>query len=206
MKLLVATTNEGKLKEIGRILSPLGYRVLKPPRKLEVEEKGHSFLENAYIKAKAYFEEFKLPTLADDSGLVVDALQGFPGVYSSRFYAIDFGGTEQLVGSRDETNIRKLLRLLRGKRDRRAKFVAYVVLITDTGGIFSWGECEGDIVDRPVGEGGFGYDPVFRPKGFDKTMAQLSSEEKDSISHRGKALRKLVKFIERLQAIDRNLP
>ncbi len=198
MKLLVATTNEGKLREIERILSPLGYEVIKPPRKIEVEEKGNSFLENAYIKAKAYFESFGMPALADDSGLVVDALQGFPGVYSSRFYSIEFGGIQELRDSKDATNVKKLLRLLKGKSNRKARFVAYVVLITDRGGIFSWGECEGEIVEKPAGEGGFGYDPVFRPEGFEKTMAQLTPEEKDSVSHRGKALRRLAELIKGL--------
>ncbi len=196
MKLLVATTNEGKLKEIERILSPLGYQVVKPPKKLKVEETGNTFLENAYLKARAYYEEFKIPTLADDSGLVVQALGGYPGIYSSRFHSIEFGGIEPVEESPDKANIRKLLKLLEGKQDRSAKFVAYTVLYLGSSGFFSWGECRGEITHEPAGEGGFGYDPIFKPEGFDRTMAQLSPQEKDAISHRGKALRELARLLE----------
>lgn len=196
MKVLVATANEGKLREIERILSPLGIEIVPPERKLEVEEKGCTFLENAYLKAKAYYEEFGLPALADDSGLVVEALEGYPGIYSSRFYSIDFGGKEEISGSVDETNVRKLLRLLKGRENRKAKFVAFVVLYIGDVGFFSSGECEGVIAEAPRGEGGFGYDPVFVPKGFSRTMAELNPEEKDSISHRGRALRRLAELLK----------
>ena len=197
MKILVATSNPGKLREIERILSPLGYEVVKPPEKLDVEETGETFLENAYLKAKAHYEKFKLPTLADDSGLVVESLGGYPGVFSSSFYSLEFGCKEEPSGSADEANIRKLLRLLQGKEDRGARFVAFVVLYLGNKGIFAEGECEGEIVESPRGSGGFGYDPVFRPEGYNKTMAELSPEEKDKISHRGKALRKLAEILER---------
>ena len=196
MRVLVATTNEGKLREIRRILSPLGIEVILPERKLKVKESGSTFLENAYLKAKAYYKEFGMPALADDSGLVVEALGGYPGIYSSRFYSIDFGGREEISGSVDETNVRKLLRLLKGEENRRAKFVAFVVLYLGDGGFFSSGECEGVIAKSPRGKGGFGYDPVFIPEGFDRTMAELSPEEKDVISHRGKALRKLAELLK----------
>jgi len=197
MKLLVATTNPGKLKEIRRILQPLGYEVLEPEEKIEVEESGSTFLENAYIKAKAYHERFKLPALADDSGLVVDILGGYPGVYSSRFYSIEFGGREELKDSKDVTNVNKLLRLLKGKDNRRARFVASVVLYLGDRGLFAEGECVGVITEQPKGEGGFGYDPVFMPEGFGKTMAELSSEEKDKVSHRGRALRALADMLKK---------
>ncbi len=196
MKVLVATTNPGKLREIERILSPLGYKVVKPPEKLEVKETGRTFLENAYLKAKAYHERFGLPTLADDSGLVVDSLGGYPGVFSSRFYSLEFGGKEELKGSADEANVRKLLRLLQCEEDRRAKFVAFVVLYLGEKGFFAEGECRGEIVESPRGSGGFGYDPVFRPEGYDRTMAELPPEEKDRISHRGRALRNLAGLLE----------
>ncbi|WP_457600962.1 RdgB/HAM1 family non-canonical purine NTP pyrophosphatase [Hydrogenivirga sp.] len=197
MKILVATTNRGKLKEIRRILEPLGHDIVEPPEKIEVEETGETFLENAYLKAKAFYERFNIPSLADDSGLVVEALKGYPGVYSSRFYSLSFGGEEELTGSKDEANVRKLLRLLRGEENRRAKFVAYVVLYTGEGGFFAEGECRGRIVERPKGEGGFGYDPIFEPEGFGRTMAELSPEEKDEISHRGRALRRLAGLLEK---------
>ncbi len=199
MKILVATTNKGKFEEIRRILDPFGYEVLLPPEALEVEETGKSFLENAFIKAKVYYERFKLPTLADDSGLVVEALGGMPGIYSSRFYSIDFGGREEVRNSADEANIRKLLRLLEGKRNRKASFVAYMVMVAGKGGLFSWGECKGRIGHTPLGRGGFGYDPIFIPEGYDRTMAQLTPEEKDNISHRGKALMNLLPFLKGLE-------
>ncbi len=197
MKILVATTNRGKLEEIRRILNPLGYEVMEPPEKLEVEERGTTFLENAYLKARAYYERFKVPSLADDSGLVVDAFGGYPGVFSSRFHSIEFGGREDLRDSVDEANVRKLLRLLKGKENRRASFVACVVLYLGDGGLFAEGECRGSVAEFPRGSGGFGYDPVFVPEGYDRTMAQLSPEEKDRISHRGRALRKLADLLKR---------
>ncbi len=199
MKIIVATTNEGKLAEIERILSPLGFEVQPPPRKLEVKESGDSFLENAYIKAQAYYEKFGMPTLADDSGLVVSAMAPYPGVYSSRFYSLEFGGVEEVRGNKDTTNIRKLLRLLEKEKDRSAKFVACVVLYIGEKGLFSFGECKGSIAYEPRGDKGFGYDPIFVPEGFDKTMAEISPEEKDRISHRGKALRNLLDLIKTLK-------
>ncbi len=197
MKILVATTNPGKLREIERILSPLGYEVVEPPEKMEVEETGSTFLENAYLKARAYHDRFGLPALADDSGLVVEVLGGYPGVFSSRFYSLEFGGREELRGSTDEANVRKLLRLLEGRENREAKFVAFVVLYFQDRGLFASGECRGEIVDSPRGSGGFGYDPVFKPEGYDRTMAELEPEEKDRISHRGRALRKLADLLGR---------
>ena len=199
MKLIVATSNKGKLREIREILGQLGYEVLAPPRTIEVEENGGTFLENAFLKAKAYSEEFNLPALADDSGLVVLALGGLPGIFSSRFYEHEFGGREEVLESKDEANLRKLLRLMEGVKDRRAKFVSCVVLYRDGAGLFAFGECEGFITSEPMGDGGFGYDPVFLPENSSKTMAQLTPEEKNALSHRGQALRKLVKLIENLK-------
>ncbi len=195
MKVLAATTNRGKLAEIRRILTPAGIEVVSPRENLEVRETGTTFLENAYLKAEAYYRRFGLPALADDSGLVVDALEGYPGVFSSRFYALTFGGREEVTGSPDEANVRKLLRLMEGKRNRSARFVAYVVLYTGTGGFFAHGECEGTLTEKPRGKGGFGYDPVFQPIGYTKTMAELPPQEKDRISHRGLALRRLLQII-----------
>ena len=179
------------------MLEPLGVEVILPEEKLDVEEKGNSFMENAYIKAMAYFEKYRIPTLADDSGLVVPSLGGYPGVFSSRFYSIDWGGREEVQTSEDEANIRKLLRLMRDVSDRRAYFKAVLCLVLEEGlSIFSEGICEGEVAQSPKGSEGFGYDPIFKPKFYEKTMAELSPEEKDLISHRGKALRKLKEFLE----------
>jgi len=200
MKILLATQNLGKYKEIKRMLEPLSVEVILPQEKLDVEEKGNSFMENAYIKAMAYFEKYRIPTLADDSGLVVPSLGGYPGVFSSRFYSIDWGGREEVQTSVDEANIRKLLRLMKDVSDRRAYFKAVLCLVLEEGlGIFSEGICEGEIAHSPKGSEGFGYDPIFKPKFYEKTMAELSPQEKDLISHRGKALRKLKEFLEILK-------
>jgi len=197
MKILLATQNLGKYKEIKRMLEPLSVEVILPQEKLDVEEKGNSFMENAYIKAMAYFEKYRIPTLADDSGLVVPSLGGYPGVFSSRFYSIDWGGREEVQTSEDKANIRKLLRLMRDVSDRRAYFKAVLCLVLEEGlNIFSEGTCEGEIAHSSRGSEGFGYDPIFKPKFYEKTMAELSPQEKDLISHRGKALRKLKEFLE----------
>lgn len=201
MRIVLATSNRGKAEEIKRILEPLGFEILIPEDKVPVEEKGNTFLENALIKARAYFDRFKVPALADDSGLEVRALGGYPGVFSSRFHAIEFGGVERVEGSEDEANIKKLLRLMKGKKDREAKFVCWVVLYTGEGGVFSYGECRGIIAEGPRGTGGFGYDPVFIPEGLSRTMAEIGPEEKDSISHRGKALRNLIGTLKSLENI-----
>ncbi len=194
-KVLLATANMGKVREIRRILSPLGVEVTVPDRKLRVDEKDCSFLENAYLKAKEYYDAYRIPTLADDSGLVVPALGGYPGVFSSRFYAHPFGGLEEVKDSENQANVNKLLRLMKDKEDRRAYFVCYVVLYTGDGGYLAEGRVDGQILHEPRGEGGFDYDPIFIPEGFDKSMAELSPEEKNAISHRGRALKRLAKVV-----------
>jgi len=198
MELLLATQNKGKIEEISRMLRPLGVDVIPPKEEVPVEEEGRSFMENAYLKALAYFKRYGIPTLADDSGLVVPSLEGYPGIYSSRFYSLEWGGKEEVETSKDQANIRKLLRLLEGTPDRRAYFKAVVCLMIDEElYIFAEGICHGEIVKSPRGSGGFGYDPVFKPIGYEKTMAELSPEEKDSLSHRGKAIRKLFQLLEK---------
>ena len=196
-KVLVASSNPKKVKEIREILSPLGIEVVIPPQKVEVEEYGTTFIGNAYLKAKAYYERFKIPTLADDSGLVVEAINPYPGVYSARFYSLERFGREEPIPSEDEANIRKLLRVLKNEKNRKAKFVSNIVLILERGKILSSeGEVEGTIIDTPRGEKGFGYDPIFVPKGYTKTFAEMESEEKHKISHRGKALKRLVELLK----------
>ena len=162
MKFVLATQNPKKLKEMSAILGELGVEVVSEADlgvKIEVEETGETFAENSLLKAKAVMEATKLPAIADDSGLCVDALNGGPGVYSARF-----GGE----GLDDTGRYRLLLQMLHGQAD---------------------GEVEGTIAFAPMGENGFGYDPVFFVPDKRKTFAQLSAEEKAEISHRGKALR-----------------
>jgi len=199
-KLLVASSNPKKVKEIEEIFRPLGIEDFIPPQKLEVKEWANTFIGNAYLKAKAYYERFKIPTLADDSGLIVDALFPYPGVYSSRFYQLEVFGKEEPYPSEDEANIRKLLKVLKGQKNRSARFVSTIVLYLEEGKMLSAeGEVKGYITDTPKGDGGFGYDPIFVPEGYNKTFAQMTSEEKHKISHRGKALRNLYKLLENLK-------
>ena len=182
---LIATHNMKKRDELYRILSPLGIDV-KTSDQLgieitDVEETGETFYENALLKAKSGCTESGMPCVADDSGLAVDYLVGAPGVYSARF-----------AGSHgdDEANNKKLLKLLSDVpvEERTGRYVSVVCCVFPNGDIISArGECEGYIGFEPVGDGGFGYDPLFMIG--DKSMAQLTPEEKDAISHRGNALR-----------------
>ncbi len=178
-KLVVATNNSHKLKEIEQILE--GFEII-PAREVSKsfnpEEKGSSFCENALIKAKELKKYTELPVLADDSGLEVFALGGEPGVFSSRY---------SKKGS-DESNLRKLLLNLEGIKDRRARFVCCMVLIVGDRVIKKEGFVYGNIIEEPRGKGGFGYDPVFMPDGYDKTFAEMSGDEKNAISHRRRAL------------------
>ena len=149
--------------------------------KIEVEETGETFAENSLLKARAVMEATKLPAIADDSGLCVDALNGGPGVYSARF-----GGE----GLDDTGRYRLLLQMMHGQADRRAHFHTTITCAFPNGDVLQDdGEVEGTIAFAPMGENGFGYDPVFFVPDKRKTFAQLSAEEKAEISHRGKALR-----------------
>ncbi len=183
MKLVLASKNQKKLVELRDILSQLGVEVCSEADAgvdLEVEETGTTFEENSLLKAKAVMEASGLPAVADDSGLCVDALNGAPGVYSARY------GGEELS---DEARYKLLLGNLRGQMTRTAKFVSVITCCFPNGDVISArGECSGTIAYAPQGTNGFGYDPVFFVPGLKKTFAQLTPEEKNGISHRGKAL------------------
>jgi len=183
-KYALATANPGKISEMRMILSNLGINILT--RKdlginMEIEETGTTFFENAKLKADVICLASGLPSIADDSGLLVDALNGRPGVYASSF------GGEDLTA---EERCRYLLKQMENSEQRRAKFVCTIVCVFPDGKLLTAeGECRGQITTELSGSGGFGYDPVFLPDGKDKTMAELTAEEKNEISHRGKALR-----------------
>lgn len=198
-RLLLATTNRGKIREIREIFKGSEIELVEPEREIEVEEDGKSFWENAYKKAKAYYEAYGIPSLAEDSGLIIPALDGYPGIYSSRFYSLEWGGKEPLEGSKDRANINKVLRLMKDVKDRRAYFYTSVVVYMEGAGLWSEGRCDGFILYEPRGEGGFGYDPIFQPEGYTKSMAELSTEEKNLISHRGRAIRNLLKLLKMLK-------
>ena len=183
MKLVLASKNEKKLAEMNDILSHLGIEVCSEAEAgvdLEVEETGTTFEENSLLKARAVMEASGLPAIADDSGLCVDCLNGAPGVYSARY-----GGE----GLSDEQRYRMLLENMRGQMPRTAKFVSVITCCFPNGDtLTARGECPGTIAYAPMGEGGFGYDPVFFVPELKKTFAQLTAEEKNAVSHRGKAL------------------
>lgn len=191
MKFIIATHNMKKRAEMERILSPLGVEVLTAEMAgvtlTDVEETGTTFEENAVLKAESGCRESKMPCIADDSGLVVDFLGGEPGVYSAR-YSGEHGN--------DEANIQKLLKNLENVpgEKRTARFVCTVCVFFPNGEkLLVEGKCEGKIGFEKHGDNGFGYDPVFMVG--EKSFAELSSKEKDKISHRGNALRKLVKVL-----------
>jgi XTP/dITP diphosphohydrolase len=200
----MATHNQGKAREMARLLDGFTIKTLADfGITEEPEETGTTFLENARIKARAAMEATGLPALADDSGLCVDALDGAPGVYSKIY-----GGLTNLT-----EQIALLLRQMEGETNRRAAFVCRLVLLYPDGReILAEGRCEGEILDAPRGDKGFGYDPVFAPyltesgcdacpapqsnpdnrSGPRPSMAELEPEEKDAVSHRGRALSALL--------------
>ena len=191
MDFLIATHNMKKRDELQRILSPLGVHVLTADEAgvdlTDVEETGTTFEENALLKARSGCKEGKMPCIADDSGLCVDALDGAPGVYSARF-AGEHGN--------DDKNNKKLLSLLSDvpSEKRTARFVSTVACVFPDGReLVVRGECEGKIGYEKRGENGFGYDPLFYVG--ERTFAEFTPEEKDAVSHRGNALRALVKAL-----------
>ena len=193
-KVILASRNKGKIKEIGDILGRYDMIVVsRDDAGLpidEVEETGETFEENSYIKAKAILDVAGVPTVADDSGLMVDALGGAPGVYSARYAG---------ENCTYEDNNRKLLSALAGVPDekRSARFVSVITMLWPDGRkIVARGECEGRILTETRGEGGFGYDPLFVPEGYDISFGEMSPEEKNKISHRAKALMKLESILE----------
>ena len=182
MKFVLATHNPGKLREMSAILGELGVEVVSPADvgiTVDVEETGTTFAENAMLKAKAICAAAGLPAIADDSGLCVDALNGGPGVYSARY-----GGE----GLDDKGRYMLLLNSMRGQTTRKAHF-AIACAFPNGDELTAQGQCDGAIAFAPMGEGGFGYDPVFLVPEKGKTFGQLTAEEKSAISHRGKALR-----------------
>ncbi len=187
-KIVAATNNKNKLREFKEILSPLGYQIISLKDlglDIEVEETGATFEENSLIKAKAVLKAAGMAALADDSGLMVDALNGEPGIYSARYCE----GT-------DADRINFLLEKMKDVPDeeRTARFVSAITLMfTDGDVVTAKGTCEGKIAKAPSGTNGFGYDPVFYVESYGKTFAELSAEQKNLISHRGNALSELQK-------------
>ncbi|MEZ5424938.1 MAG: RdgB/HAM1 family non-canonical purine NTP pyrophosphatase [Pyrinomonadaceae bacterium] len=193
MELLIATQNQGKIAELEELLSglPLSLRSLKDfPDVGDVEETGTTFAENATLKAKAYAIRTGLLALADDSGLEVEALGGAPGIFSARYAGANSGYPEKIAA---------LLAEIESKKDdrRAARFVCSMTISDEKGRIIHQtdGICPGRIAPAPLGNNGFGYDPVFIPAGFEETFGQLSGEIKRNISHRARATKKIIRFL-----------
>lgn len=192
--IVAASRNRHKIEEIEAITKKFGMSIISrdeagvPP--VEIVEDGETFEENSFKKADEIMKLCGKITLADDSGLMVDYLGGAPGVYSARFAGED---------GNDEKNNEKLLKLLDGvpAKGRTAKFVSVITMVYPDGTVLSArGECPGRIITVPTGDGGFGYDPLFVPDGYEKTFAQLTPGEKNAISHRAAALTELEKLLE----------
>jgi len=193
--LVLATRNQGKIREFRRILDAISNGAINLvgleefPHTTEVEETGTTFKENALLKARSVCKETGLPAIADDSGLCVDALNGAPGIFSARYAG---------VHGEDKANNAKLLRELENipEEKRSAHFTCAAALVLPDGREHVCEEIfEGSILFAPIGNQGFGYDPLFRPHGLAISSAQMSAEEKDSISHRGKSLRAIAPYV-----------
>jgi len=195
-EIVLATGNQHKKKEIENILPGICFRLPEEYGiEFDIPEDGSTFFENACAKARFLFDRLKKPVIADDSGLCVSALDGAPGIYSARYGS----APGEIKLSAEERN-EYLLSKLKGVNDRRAAFVCCMVLITDEHRVFSAQEtAEGIIVDNPAGSGGFGYDPVFYMPSLKKTMAELTEEEKNRVSHRGRAGAVMLRIIQGLE-------
>ena len=196
-KLVIASNNPGKLREIDRILQPLGLEVL--PQSAfnipEADEPYCTFIENCLTKARHASELAGLPALADDSGICIDALNGAPGVYTARFAG---------EPKSDQRNNEKMIELMKHETNRKAHYYCVIVLVRhphDPQPIIAEGSWHGEIIDTPRGEGGFGYDPYFLVSGLTQTGAELPADVKNGMSHRGKALAELVEKLKLAELI-----
>ena len=186
--IMIATSNKGKVREYKSLLEPLGYKVhdLSELDPIEIDENGSTFQENALIKAKSIKDKCNMTVIADDSGLEIDALNKEPGIHSARY----------LEGHVYSYKNKVLLERMKGKTDRSARFVCAIALCDETGDHLFTGVMEGKINDQAAGDNGFGYDPIFLVEQFGKTSAQLTMEQKNSVSHRGIATRELLDYLK----------
>ena len=190
-QLFLASGNPHKIEELQQVLKPLGFDLSSTrdiSNAFEVEEDRETLEGNALKKARSWFEETGILTMADDTGLEVEELDGEPGVYSARYAGEN--------ATYDE-NVEKLLNEMKGVENRHARFRTVIALVSESGEQLFEGSCSGQIINERCGNKGFGYDPVFKPDGYDKTFAELDSEEKNKISHRGKATARLIEFLKK---------
>ena len=186
-KLIIATANKHKLSEIEFILKDGVKEIAPMPADIEIEENGKTFMENSLIKAKAVYEKTKIPSLADDSGLCINALGGKPGLYSARYGGENLSYKEKM---------QMILEELKDKKDRTAYFITSAVCtLNEKYYIALEGKVDGKIIEIPRGFEGFGYDPIFMPNGFNITYAEMPAEEKNLISHRFIAMSKMKKIL-----------
>ena len=187
-KLIVATGNPGKLREMQEYLTDLPWQLELKPAELDIEETGTTFSANAALKASQVAKALNEWAIADDSGLAVDALDGAPGIYSARY------------GKSDEDRIKRLLKELGNNQNRKAQFICAIAIASPNGAIAlqTEGICPGEILYSPRGEGGFGYDPIFYVPSQQQTFAQMSPEVKGKVSHRGIAFEQLLPKLKEL--------
>ena len=187
-KLVIATANKHKLTEIQNIFKDSAKEILPMPADLgEIIEDGNSFIENSLIKAKAVYNHTKLPSLADDSGICINALNGEPGIYSARYGGENLGYKEKM---------QMILDKLKNKNDRTAYFITSAVCVLDDNYYIALeGRVDGVIIESPKGFDGFGYDPIFKPNGYDITYAEMTLEQKNSMSHRAIAMNKMKEIL-----------
>ena len=196
MKIIFATGNKGKLKEVKDLFKSDDVEIVTPAElgfAEDIEENGDTFEKNAFIKADTIFKKFKYPVIADDSGLAVDQLNGEPGVYSARYAGENVTYAD---------NNKKLLLELKDKpTPHLAKFICCAVFVSEQNRLAIQGELHGRIIDEFRGNNGFGYDPIFQPEGFAQTLAELPLEEKNKISHRSNAFNKLKQELNKLSIL-----
>lgn len=188
-KLVFATNNAHKTEEVAKILAP-DYQVLnlKDINCLEdIPETGNTFAENATLKSTYVFEKFGLDCFADDSGLEVEALNNEPGIFSARYSGV----------KNDADNLQLLLKNMEGRTNRKARFKTVISLLKNGKNHLFEGVIEGSITTAPNGTNGFGYDPIFRPNGYNVTFAEMEMSEKNHISHRALAMKKLIEFLKK---------
>lgn len=187
-KLVIATANKHKLIEIQNIFKNSAKEILPMPADIgEIIEDGNSFIENSLIKARAVYNHTKLPSLADDSGICINALNGEPGIYSARYGGENLGYKEKM---------QMILDKLKNKNDRTAYFITSAVCVLDDNYYIALeGRVDGVIVESPKGFDGFGYDPIFKPNGYDITYAEMTLEQKNSMSHRSIAMNKMKEIL-----------
>ena len=184
---MIATSNSGKVKEYKELLEPLGYMVhsLSEIEHIDIEENGTTFAQNALIKAKSVKDKCDMIVISDDSGLEIDALNKEPGIHSARY----------LQGHDYKYKNQVILERIKNVEDRTARFICAIALVDDKEHVFE-GVMEGSIAYQPKGENGFGYDPIFVVPQYNKTSAEITSEQKNAVSHRGQATRKLVEYLK----------